>query len=157
MLKVKHLLILLVVLSTFVGCRGRSPFEEENKVRYLFTPDPTDANKLYKEWRRSFEEEATLGRTDRMLFRKVNFQFPASSQFRQTLAFASDGSQTTGKLLISKQMRNGAAAQYSGTWEFSDASQTLTLRYVDTELKQTVTESYAVITLVQDMLLLQTR
>lgn len=157
MLNTKHVFFLLILLAGFVGCRGRSPFEEENKVRYLFTPDPTDVNKLYKEWRRSFEEEASSGRTDRQLFRKVNFQFPSSSQFRQTLAFASDGSQTTGKLLISKQLRNGAAAQYAGTWEFSDATQTLTLRYVDTELKQTVTESYEVITLVQDMLLLQAR
>jgi len=157
MLNTKHGFLLLILLAGFAGCRGRSPFEEENKVRYLFTPDPTDVNKLYKEWRRSFEEEAGTGRTDRQLFRKVNFQFPSSSQFRQTLAFASDGSQTTGKLLLSKQLRNGAAAQYAGTWEFSDATQILTLRYVDTEVKQTVTERYAVITLVQDMLLLQAR
>lgn len=157
MFKTKHLFLLLVLVTTFAGCRGRSPFNEENKIRNLFTPDPTDANKLYKEWRRSFEEETSTGRADRKLFRKVNFQFPGSSQFRQTLSFASDGSETTGKLLISKQLRNGAAAQYSGTWEFSDATQTLTLRYLDTEVKQTVTESYEVITLVQDMLLLQTR
>ena len=157
MLKTKHLFLLLVLVTTFAGCRGRSPFEEENKVRYLFTPDPTDVNKTYKEWRRSFEEEAGMGRVDRSLFRKVNFQFPASSQFRQTLAFSSEGNETAGKLIITKQMRNGAAAQYSGTWEFTDASQTLTLRYVDTELKQTVTESYDVVTLVQDMLLLQAK
>lgn len=157
MLKTKHLFFLLVLIGAFAGCRGRSPFNEENKVRYLFTPDPTDVNKTYKEWRRSFEEEASTGRTDRQLFRKVNFQFPASSQFRQTLAFSSEGSETTGKLLISKQLRNGAAALYSGTWEFTDATQTLTLRYLDKEVKQSVTESYQVITLVQDMLLLQAR
>lgn len=155
--KTKHLFFLLVLLTAFAGCRGRSAFEEENKVRYLFTPDPTDVNKTYKEWRRSFEEEAGTGRTDRKLFRKTNFQFPSSSQFRQTIAFSSEGTGTTGKLLISKQLRNGAVAQYSGTWEFTESSQTLTLRYVDTELKQTVTESYEVITLVQDLLLLQVR
>ena len=87
----------------------------------------------------------------------ANFSFPATSQFRQTLAFAASGSETSGKVLVSKQLRNGAVAQFPGTWDFSEASQILTIRYVDTETKLNIVNTYEVVTLVQDMLLLQAK
>ncbi|MBC7891751.1 MAG: hypothetical protein H7Y12_06015 [Sphingobacteriaceae bacterium] len=142
-------------LLFLMGCRSRSAFDDVNKILTLYTPDVTDVNKVYKEWRQSFEEEQQGGQSDRRIFRKANYQFPNSSQFRQTLAFASEGSQTTGKLLLTKQLKNGAATQYAGTWEWTESSQTLTLRYTDTELKQSVVQSYEVVTMVQDLLLLK--
>ncbi len=153
-MKINSILLFGFALSFLTGCRGRSAFDDTNKIQTLFTPDPTDANKVYKEWRQSFEEEQTSG-SGRRIFRKANYQFPNSSQFRQTLAFNSEGSQTTGKLLITKQLKNGAATQYSGTWEWTESGQILTLRYTDTELKQSVVQSYEAVTLVQDLLLLR--
>lgn len=154
-MKISSLFLVGFVLLSLVSCRGRTAFDDTNKIQTLFTPDPTDANKVYKEWRQSFEEEQQSGRNDRRIFRKANYQFPNSSQFRQTLAFSSEGSLTTGKLLLTKQLKNGAATQYPGTWEWTESSQTLTLRYTDAELKQSVVQSYEVVTLVQDLLLLQ--
>jgi len=154
-MKTNLLVLIGFALFLLVGCRSRSAFDDTNKILTLYTPDPSDVNKLYKEWRQSFEEEQQPGQSDRRIFRKANHQFPNSSQFRQTLAFNTEGSLTSGKLLITKQMKNGAATQYPGTWEWTESSQTLTLRYTDTELKQSVTQSYQVVTLVQDLLLLK--
>jgi hypothetical protein len=157
MLKKQWLLVWVLAVVALVGCRGRSPYNEENKIRNLYSPDPTDINKEYKEWRSSFEEEAQLNRPDRRLYRRANFSFPATTQFRQTLGFQAVGSETSGKMFLTKQLRNGVVIQLTGTWEFTEASQTLTFRYLDTELKQNVVATFEVVTLVQDMLLLQAR
>lgn len=157
MVKIKSFVFVGITFILLAGCRSGSVFNEENKIRNLYTPDPTDVNKEYKEWRNSFEEEARLQRADRRLFRRANFPFPSTTQFRQTLAFAASGSETSGKVLVSKQLRSGAVAQFPGTWDFSESSQILTIRYVDTEVKLNVVNTYEVVTLVQDLLLLQAK
>lgn len=146
-----------ILLLALGGCRSNSPFDTKDRMLNLFTPDPTDVNKNYKEWRNSFEEEEALKYTDRKIFRKANFSYPASTRFRQTIAFSSSGSTITGAILVSKQLKNGAVVQYPGTWDYAEATQVLTLKYFDTELKQNVSQVYDVVTLVQDMLLIKPR